>query len=487
MEAGSDSANSRKRTSVQDPSDNKRRTFNNLTGGGIMSSDILFTSDDSGFNVTRPFNKIYSNPSNNISSESVYHFHPTQSTHVVSSSPPNAGFLNSSPQMDPYPKDGDQFFTSQATMIPTNVVDSDDSEATINFNVTRLNKVHGYISSDYTRDDHDTNDEELNNIVNRIIGGCIENGNPKVHLENLELKTISDDIGDLEKLVCLGKNGVEVPNIEIYATHNRLKILPPRLLDIRNIKVLSLRDNKLKKIPGKIQNLTRLTDFSIANNEMKVVPYQILKLPNLVNFLARPNSGLIELSDQDESTYYCINDEKRSEDVDIRRYVSKLKFTDSSILSSSSQFQLTLKSDRELAETVSAVPKLSELSLRAFSKYSASYFDTMHWQRNVPRHIQLQMTKSIQKRIYGETCSVCDHITVNPIAKSLEWWDFKSQKLIPVRRNFCSGNCIRVWLADVEECRKLYNGAIPQINNEPAHRASGTATDGGSLQFDIDF
>lgn len=449
----------KKRSIDQRETDTKRRTFDT---SGLLNSDFLLTSDDSQFNTASKRVHISSHPSYTLSSESVYNFQPNEFSQRIPSSPPNnSNELGISSQMN-YKDDGEHLFTSQATMIPMSIEDeSDDSDTTVNFNVTPFNRVHGYVSSESLAEDHYTNEEELNLTAKGIFNQCIEEGKSQVHLENLGLKTIPDDIEDFKNLISIGKNGIEAPNIEIYAMNNKLKILPPTLFNISNITVLSLRDNKLKKIPGKIQQLQKLTDLSIVSNEIRVVPYQILKLPNLVNLLVRPNYNLIELNKQDPLSYYCVNDENLKNDVDLRRFVSKLKFIDTQSLPMSSQVS-NPKTDREALDEITTVPKLSELCLRNISKYSVTHSETKKWKKNIGLPIQLKIAKAFQKGIYDETCSVCNSMSINPVAKALEWWDFKSQKLIPVRRNFCCGACVKQWLDEVEECRLKYDKRIIQ-------------------------
>lgn len=448
----------RKRLHGQDEFDqHKRRTLGNSGNSSVINSDAMLSSED--IPTNRTLYKTSSRPSN-ASSDSVYFFNR------IPSSPPAMNDIPSSPQReDP----DNNLFTSQATMVPIDETYSSDSEDTVDFNINTLNRVHGYISSDYlasepTFGDH-YNDEEVNLNARHLIAKAIEDADPKVYLESMGLKTLPEDVEDLKNLVVWGANGVEVPRVEIYATHNRLRILPPALFNVSNLSVLSLRNNRLKKIPGKICQLQNLTYLSVVNNEIKVLPYQILKLPKLTNLLVRPNSNLFELKDQEIGSYYPVSHESESHTTDVRRFVSKVKWIDLP-LTSSSQISPRSIDDREMCALMPPVPKLSELALRCFSRYSVTLTETRQWKRQVPTVRQKMIAKALQKGIYDENCSVCDRITVNPIAKALEWWDFKSQTLVPVRRNFCCANCVKRWLDDVDADKVRYENELKGEKNQ---------------------
>ena len=437
----------RKRLHEADQGPHKRRT---LESSSVVNSDAL-NSDDLEKMTTCVY-RSSSRPSVG-SSESLYFFNR------VPSSPPasllrdtydDGGMLLSSPsKVQTYQSDDIQ--TSQMTIVPDRGSDSDDSESTVDFNINNLNKVNGYLSSDNLMSDPtQPNDTDATIVTRGRIARCIEEGNPKLHIENLGLTVLPDDVEDMKNMVCWNKGRLSAAQIEIYAAQNKLKILPPCLFNVEQICVLSLRGNKLKKIPGIIWKMKNLTELSIMNNDIKVLPYQILKLPKLTNLLVRPNASLIELRDQDPHSYYCIANAIPNQDGDIRRYVSRVKW---SHRTTSGERTSPERTDREIAHSleVSPVPKLSELALRRFCHYDVTLSETKLWKRTIPIYTQRMVTKALQKGIYDECCSVCDKVTVNPIAKALEWWDFKDQTLVPVRRNFCCGNCVNVWLDDVED------------------------------------
>lgn len=398
----------RKRLHQQDDNEAKRR---NCEPSSALNSDLL--SDDSRARASA------------LSSESVYYFH------VPSSPPmdPMAQHMDSSPGRN-------EFMTSQATVVPI-YPDSDDSDSTVDFNVTSLNKIKGYISSDF----EPTVNEDSSIRAKGVIAQCIEDGNPQLHLENFGLKTLPDDVEDMKNMVCWGISGVIIPRIEVYATNNQLRILPPCLFNVEHLSVLSLRGNRLRKLPGILWKLKNLTDLSLGANEIRVLPHQILSLQKLENLLIRPNPLLIELKDQDPSTVFQMVSNPQARDI--RRYVSRIKWI-------SIPPRLSNLADRVIAREISPVPTLRELALRKFSHYDATLSETTLWKRTIPVYTQRMITKAMQKGIYDESCSVCGLITVNPVAKVLEWWDFRSQSLVPIRRNFCCGNCVNQWLDELE-------------------------------------
>ena len=58
---------------------------------------------------------------------------------------------------------------------------------------------------------------------------------------------------------------------EIDLSHSRLKTLPPSLLNLTKIKVLTLRQNVLKDI-SPLQKLPTLSDLDVYDNELTEIP-----------------------------------------------------------------------------------------------------------------------------------------------------------------------------------------------------------------------
>lgn len=466
--------NLKKRFAEQVDTQHKKRY---LVTSSNNNSEVDLTSEIEEDQFKKPFNPLRTISSYNssifndhLSSESVYHFNK------VPSSPPNyqnGNFLDSSPQK--LTQDTvNNLFTSQVTV--TQVADDEDdevdagkydmavdSESDVEFNVTNLNRIHGYVSSDYL----DTNHEERTLEAIRRIRNSFENGDPIINFENLGLKTIPDEIEDLKDMVHVDRNGIALAKIQIYAQHNNLKVLPPSLFNVTNINVLTLRNNKIRKIPGKIKKLVNLTDLSIFSNEIKSLSDQILKLPKLNHLLIRPNLSLIELDFMDKDSVKCLSNEVKNSETNVKRYASNIKWMDGD----------ERLSERDKISSVSCVPKLFELCLRGISKYDVTRSETKLWKSKIPKHIQLNIAKAIQKGVYEETCSTCNQIVVNAIGKSLEWWDFKNEKLIPISRKFCCGNCVKQWVEqrDLEHenylkcCGEVARTDVNELQNDNAN------------------
>lgn len=357
------------------------------------------------------------------------------------------------------------------------------SQQMVNFNVDKFNRLGAYLSSDPILEDYTVN------AFNTLISRAYDENNGKIDVENWSLRKIPDTIGDLKDLVISTKANVVKPaEIELYAAKNMLKTLPPELFDVDNCTVLSLRHNRIRKVPDNISNLKILKSFNISINEIQVLPYQITKLQNLENFILRPNPYLIELKDQDIQTYYQINKSSRIKDQ--RRFISQIKWTDpnltrhllSSMSRTSSSIQQQPTSQRDTYEhimskdkltlsLISQVPKLSELALRNVGKYAPTYKETQDWKEEMEVGLQLKVTKAFQKRVFGEKCAVCEILTVDPVAKCLEWWDFKGQELIPIRLNFCSGRCVGKWMKVIEEDREAFGNSRHDIEDDGERNA----------------
>ncbi|KAH3684663.1 hypothetical protein WICPIJ_004379 [Wickerhamomyces pijperi] len=342
----------------------------------------------------------------------------------------------------------------------------EEEETAINFNIDEYHHIGAYYSSDPIEDTTHQK-EDTTQLFNRLISEAFDTNSAKIKADGLYLRKVPETIGDLKDLVITTKDHVIKPaEIELYLGKNELKILPPRLFELENCIVLSLRQNRLKRIPDNISNLHKLKSCNFSVNEIQVLPSQILKLTHLDNFIVRPNPYLIELKDQVVSSYYQINPESPSKDQ--RRYISQIKWTESQSVKPAAvehdhdynddNYTQIMTKDKTQLSQLSQVPKLSELCLRQIGNYAPTKREITEWKETLPVQLQLKATKALQKRVFGMKCAICDHLTIDPVAKCLEWWDFKGEKLIPIRLNFCCGGCVAKWIQGVESERNgLFN------------------------------
>lgn len=247
-----------------------------------------------------------------------------------------------------------------------------------------------------------------------IIGQAIDDLTTNINMENMELYEVPDEIRDLNNLVIF-HNDLEPPSYQLYLTGNHIRDLMPSLFEFTKLNVLGLRQNKLVKLPPLISQLVNLTDLTLGTNRLEYLPFQILDLPSLRTFRAGPNPYVrVDPS--------CIKVESDFDSLKQLKYISRIKY---------------------LVPKVQEIPTMKNLCLNKVAGYDVSYLETQAWKNNTPKLYHSLIIEAITKGRYGDVCSECDHIVVEPVAEVMEWWDYLNNKEIPIRRQFCSGGCVR--------------------------------------------
>lgn len=248
-----------------------------------------------------------------------------------------------------------------------------------------------------------------------IVIECFENANPNINLEGLELTEIPEEIEDFDNLVVFDFG--QGASYQLYLTNNKLRTLRPQLFSFTKLNVLSLRQNRLTHIPPLISRLTNLVDLSVSSNRLEWLPIEILELPKLEIFRAGPNPFIKVSDDAIPATTATLNAYKT------KKYFSPVRWK----------------------HPGSCVPSLRTLCLHKIATYDVTYQETRHWKSATPKMFHLLIASAISKGKFGETCSECPTILVEPVAEAFEWWDVLQNKEVPFRRAFCSGKCARKW------------------------------------------
>ncbi|KAK9365906.1 hypothetical protein V1509DRAFT_631413 [Lipomyces kononenkoae] len=248
---------------------------------------------------------------------------------------------------------------------------------------------------------------------------ALEDGMRKIDLDALNLDAIPDEIEDLRNLVVLDSGfaghqdaGPLRQDVEIYLSNNNISEIPPRLFNVENITVLSLRNNRLTAIPNAIYRLRNLQNLSLGGNELHYLPAQILQLEQLHVLTVHPNP-LRSLPDN-----ATLRESKAG---------AYLAFASSPTI-----------------ESNSSAARLSEFCLRVLSQYRATEKEINKW--NLPDNILHLVNRASKMNLYKNTCGQCGRFMVKEIAFAYEWWDgvFGIERFV-IRRDFCSGNCIEKW------------------------------------------
>ena len=68
------------------------------------------------------------------------------------------------------------------------------------------------------------------------------------------------------------------PRLRLFLSNNLFTRLPSSILELRNLRFLSLRNNNLTSIPAGIRDLVNLESLNVAGNQLSELPFEILDL-----------------------------------------------------------------------------------------------------------------------------------------------------------------------------------------------------------------
>jgi hypothetical protein len=247
-----------------------------------------------------------------------------------------------------------------------------------------------------------------------VVLDAFERATTTINLEGMQLREVPDEVKDLDDLVVFGA----APLYQLYLTNNKIRVLPPSLFRFTKLNVLALRQNRLSELPSAVGRLERLTDLYLGTNRLRYLPAAVLRLRHLAVLLAGPNPFLAVAPDAVAAPRQC--------GAATRRFVAPG------------------------VPPRATVPSLRTLCLDAVARYDVLYRETKRWKHATPHLLHPLITRAILCGQYRHTCSQCNLVVVEPYAEVFEWWDILDNKLVPIKRDFCSGRCLHQWrLADV--------------------------------------
>ena len=207
----------------------------------------------------------------------------------------------------------------------------------------------------------------------------------------------------------------------LYLANNMLRQFPLPILDVSNLRLLSLRQNKLKSLPNGIRVLTKLETLNIAGNRLQSLPIEVLDLMinhRLRSILSDPNSWLVPSPEYQGSP----EDLPRLTDqcsvympkVHVRQGLSNEELHLSMVATSKDREKVTMKS----------VPSLSELVLRQLSKLNVSKKDLSSLIADAPPNVANMLTDLHVAQNAGDRhCASCKRLYVQPAQSWIEWWN----------------------------------------------------------------
>lgn len=275
--------------------------------------------------------------------------------------------------------------------------------------------------------------EKPETVARERIRAAIDSGDEKIVLQSMELERIPSEIGDLRDQVIVRDNECYEARNMLHLASNRIATLPPRLFEVSNMTVLSLRNNHLTEVPPAIRRMTRLRELHLAGNQLSWLPVEILDLKALEILSVFPNP--LEPLPDDEPPPATPPASQVTSTEPVRLAVKDCVP------------QRYFPAGSPTCDPVGPA-SLAEICLRhvAVNVYTPRQLHS--W--DLPKAIRDDITAAVANRADGYECGVCHDPIAVPYGHALEWWDnVKGNREVAMRRLVCSPNCHRAWRVSV--------------------------------------
>lgn len=219
----------------------------------------------------------------------------------------------------------------------------------------------------------------------------------------------------------------------LYLSNNIFRSFPTPILELSNLRLLSLRQNKLTKLPPGIRNLVKLETLNVSGNRLQSLPIEVLDLMSnhrLVELQSEPNPWVTHTENQITSDPLKTRVSSRPR-LYVRSYTSDDQegyHTLISLVATSREQPLAgADSPQDLK-----VPTLSEMVLRQLSKVNNSKRDLapLMPEGTGPRVMDL-LGELHTAQIEGDRqCARCKRRYVSPAEKWVEWWDIRLRGMV---------------------------------------------------------
>lgn len=277
------------------------------------------------------------------------------------------------------------------------------------------------------------------------------------------------------------------PFLSIYLPGNALIFLHRELFELKDLRVLSVRNNKLREVPAAIRKLKCLEVLNIAVNRLTELPWELLQLiqhGELKHLTAHPNPfPSIEQAEiavwhhkpqtqEDDTTIDTASETADDITNDVATEVLQFDQYDEipddawrAIHVATSRVAHFDMEGRRIDISTSptsvisrpAAPSLREVALRAISKLPDLDLVTDEELADFPALVipLMHQVKKI-RAAGGQRCSVCQKEFILPRTEWVEWWDCiphengmkrargSGEKLrpLPFKRLGCSSTCV---------------------------------------------
>ena len=309
-------------------------------------------------------------------------------------------------------------------------------------------------------------------LVMQTVRHCLDEGLEDVDLASRGLSSLPQEIFELATLTKqtnlvsgMLEHGTSLEtHLRLYLANNSLRTIPIEILDLTNLRMLSLRRNRLTSVPPGIRRLTNLETLNVSANNLSYLPFEIIELirfHSLRNLQADPNlwdsTGLASWGESELTTF------RRPNSPSLCRYPSLTTAHGKSDHPSprvASLFEMTLRQLHRLQPQTD----LNCMMPTASTTVSEGLSDL---------HTSIQSGQN--------QCTACHRLIVQPGAEWTEWWSCASDASpltsevnrprrtprnqvyrysFPVRRQKCLASCdglVNAWADNGERSIPVNN------------------------------
>lgn len=215
----------------------------------------------------------------------------------------------------------------------------------------------------------------------------------------------------------------------LYLSNNLLREFPAPILELGNLRLLSLRQNKLTRLPPGIRNLIKLETLNVSGNRLESLPIEVLDLMS--------NHRLVELQSEPNPWKTCTEQQRRTDPEKTRLssrprlYISGHHYTEDegyhtllSLVATSRQIPNNKQQHLTPGPTV---PSLSEMVLRQLNRLNQSKRDLtpLMPEGTGPRVIDLLSDLHTAQNEGDRQCARCKRRYVTSAEQWIEWWDIR--------------------------------------------------------------